>query len=67
MIFNYINVKKKMNYLDLENSYIYFNTNRDNCWRTSVKSTLTNITDNKTFYLTKECRAESISQYPFKT
>jgi len=54
-----------MNILDLENSYVYFNCNTDNCWRTSIKSTLTNVTDNKTIYLTKECRAEKIGQHPF--
>ncbi len=55
-----------MNILDLENSYIYFNTNKENCWRGSIKSTLTDRTNNKTFYLTKECRAERIGQYPFE-
>ena len=54
-----------MNNLDLENSYVYFNSNTNNCFRGSIKSTLTNVTDNKTFYLTKECRAETIGQYPF--
>ena len=54
-----------MHILDLENSYVYFNCNTDNCWRASIKSTLTNVTDNKTFYLTKECRAETVGQYPF--
>ena len=54
-----------MNLLDLEKSYIYFGCNADNCWRASIKSTLTDLTDNKTFYLTKECRAERIGQYPF--
>ncbi len=52
--------------LDLENSYVYFNCGEVNCWRGAIKSTLTNITDNKTYYLTKECRAEIIGQYPFK-
>ena len=51
--------------LDLENSFIYFGCNTGNCWRASIKSTLTNVTDNKTFYLTKECRTELIGQYPF--
>lgn len=54
-----------MNNLDLENSYLYFGCNKDNCWRTSIKSTLTNTTDNKTFFLAKECRAEKVGQYPF--
>ena len=55
-----------MKMLDLENSYVYFNCGEVNCWRGAIKSTLTNITDNKTYYLTKECRAEIIGQYPFK-
>lgn len=54
-----------VNILDLENSYVFFGYNTENCVRTSIKSTLTNVTDNKTFYLTKECRAEMIGQYPF--
>ena len=54
-----------MNILDLENSYVYFGCNTDNSWRSSIKSTLTNVTDNKIFYLTKECRAERVGQYPF--
>ena len=55
-----------MNVLDLENSYIYFNCNSDNCWRASIQSTLVDLTDNKTYYLTKECRAELVGQYPFQ-
>jgi len=55
-----------MNILDLENSYVYFCCDEVNSWRGSIKSTLTNLTDKKTFYLTKECRAEIIGQYPFK-
>lgn len=43
-----------MNILNLENSYVYFSCNADNFWRTSIKSTLTDATDNKTFYIKKE-------------
>lgn len=55
-----------MKLINLENSYYYINCNGDNCWRVSVKSSIINLTDNKTYRLTKECRAEMIGQYPFK-
>ena len=55
-----------MKILDLENSYVYFKTKADNCWRSSIKASLTNLSDNKKFYLTKECKAELVGPHPFK-
>ena len=54
-----------MRYANLEKSFFFININKDNSWRTSTKSLLVNLTDNKKYYLTKECRAEHIGQYPF--
>jgi len=54
-----------MKYIDFERSFAFVNPNKDCTWRLSVKSLLINLTDNKKYYLTKECRAESIGQYPF--
>ena len=54
-----------MRYANLEKSFFFININKDNSWRTSAKSLLVNLTDNKKYYLTKECRAECIGQYPF--
>ena len=54
-----------MKYIDFERSFAFVNPNKDCAWRLSVKSLLINLTDNKKYYLTKECRAESIGQYPF--
>ena len=55
-----------MKLINLEKSYYYISSIFHNCWRVSVKSTMVNLTDNKTYRLTKECRAETIGQYPFK-
>jgi len=54
-----------MRYINLEKSFLFAHINKYNSWRSSVKSLLINLTDNKKYYLTKECRAESIGQYPF--
>ena len=54
-----------MRYVNLEKSFLFVNTNKDNISRASVKSLLVNLTDNKKYYLTKESRAEYIGQYPF--
>ena len=57
---------RNLKLINLEKSYYYISLFNPNCWRVSVKSTLVNLTDNKTYRLTKECRAETIGQYPFK-
>ena len=54
-----------MNFLDIEKSYIYLNSNQKNSWRVSIKSILHNVDDNVEYYLTKECRAEKIGLSPF--
>ena len=54
-----------MKLIDLENSYVFCNTESDNCWRTTIKSVLHNHTKIKKFLLTKECRAEKVGQFPF--
>ena len=54
-----------MRNVNLGKSFVFVNTNKDCCWRVSVKSLLINLTDNKKYYLTKECRAEIVGQYPF--
>ena len=54
-----------MNFIDLENSYIYLNPNENNCWRVAIKSILLDVKENTYYYLTKECRAELIGIKPF--
>ena len=54
-----------MRFISLEDSFVYLNPKETNCWRVSVKSVLIDEKDNKSYYLTKECRAERISKYPF--
>ena len=54
-----------MNFIDLENSYIYFNPNENNCCRVAIKSILLDVKENTYYYLTKECRAELIGIKPF--
>lgn len=54
-----------MKHINLERSFFFVNTNKDNSWRTSAKSLLINLTDNKKYYLTKECRTEIVGQHPF--
>ena len=54
-----------MRYINLDKSFVFLNSKQDNSWRTSIKSLLINLTDNKKYYLTKECRAEIVGQYPF--
>ena len=54
-----------MKYINLEKSFFFVNTNKDNSWRVSIQSLLINLTDNKKYYLTKEGRAEFVGQYPF--
>ena len=36
-----------------------------NCWRLSIKSALVDETDGKSYFLTKECRAELVGEKPF--
>ncbi|MBL61033.1 MAG: hypothetical protein CMI85_02765 [Candidatus Pelagibacter sp.] len=54
-----------MNFIDLENSYIYLNPNKNNSWRVAIKSILLDVIENNYYYLTKECRAEIIGTKPF--
>tara|TARA_Y100001970_G_scaffold289230_1_gene418908 strand:- start:128 stop:889 length:762 start_codon:yes stop_codon:yes gene_type:complete len=54
-----------MNFIDLENSYIYLNSNEYNCYRVAIKSILLDVKENTYYYLTKECRAELIGIKPF--
>ena len=61
-----------MKYLDIENSYTYFNMNNSlsergnsNIWRSSIVSTLTDLSINKKYYLNKECVSETIGKNPF--
>lgn len=55
-----------MNFIDLDNSYIYLNDSRkDNCWRLAIKSILLDVKENTYYYLTKECMAELIGNKPF--
>lgn len=54
-----------MKYISLENSFIYLNPKASNCWRVSIKSILADETDKKSYFLTKECRAEKIGEKPF--
>lgn len=54
-----------MEYIDLDNSYVFFSSKSQNTWRSSVKSLLFDLTENKNLYLTKECRSEIIGKYPF--
>ena len=60
---NYINIV--MNFIDLNNSYIYLNPNENNCWRVAIKSILLDVKENTYYYLTKECRAELVGVKPF--
>ena len=55
-----------MNFIDLDNSYIYLNdSKKDNGWRLAIKSILLDVTENTYYYLTKECMAELIGDKPF--
>lgn len=54
-----------MNFLDLENSYIYLNPNENNCRRVVIKSILLDKKENTYYYLTKECLAEQLGIKPF--
>ena len=54
-----------MRFVSLEDSFVYLNPKQDNCWRVSIKSVLVDEKDNKSYYLTKECRAELIGNNPF--
>tara|TARA_B100000902_G_C27098971_1_gene807791 strand:- start:103 stop:882 length:780 start_codon:yes stop_codon:yes gene_type:complete len=54
-----------LNYIDIEKSYVYLNSNQKNSWRVSIKSILHDVDENTEYYLTKECRAETIGINPF--
>ena len=54
-----------MKNLDLNNSYIYLSPKEENCWRTNIKSYLEDLSTDTKYFLTKECRAESIGKNPF--
>ena len=54
-----------MNFIDLENSYIYLSPDADNCRRVAIKSILLDVKENTYYYLTKECRAELMDIRPF--
>ncbi len=48
--------------INIDKSFIHFLREKVS-WRTNIKSILS--TENKFFFLVKECRAESISEHPF--
>ena len=48
--------------INIDKSFIHF-VGEKNSWRTNIKSILS--TENKKFFLVKECRAESVSEHPF--
>ena len=54
-----------MEFIDLEESFVYLNPDENNCWRAAIKSILINEITNRKYYITKECRAESIGEKPF--
>ena len=51
-----------MRVINIHESFIHF-SDEGNSWRTNIKSILS--TENKKFFLVKECRAESIGEHPF--
>jgi hypothetical protein len=55
----------KISFIDLENSFVFFNPEKKNCWRTSIKSVLLDVKEDTYYYLTKECRAEIVGFKPF--
>lgn len=48
--------------IDISKSSIHF-FGKKNCWRSDIKSILSS--ENKSFFLVKECRAELIGEHPF--
>ena len=48
--------------INIDKSFIHFVVEK-NSWRTNIKSILS--TENKKFFLVKECRAESVGEHPF--
>ena len=48
--------------INIDKSFIHF-VGEKNSWRTNIKSILS--TENKKFFLVKECRAESVGEHPF--
>ena len=60
MIEKYYEISKLIN---LTKSYVFFNFRTS--WRANINSILINENENKTYYLVKECRSESISENPF--
>ena len=60
MIEKYYEIPKLIN---LTKSYVFFDF--ETSFRTNIDSILINENENKTYYLVKECRAESISENPF--
>ena len=55
----------KINFVDIENSYIYSHPKLKNCVRLGIKSILLDVKENNYYYLTKECLAELIGIKPF--
>ena len=51
-----------MRMVDVNKSFIHFG-DEGNSWRTNIKSILS--TENKNFFLVKECRAELLGEHPF--
>ena len=60
MIEKYYEISKLIN---LTKSYVFFNFSPS--WRTNIDSILINENENKTYYLVKECRAETVCEKPF--
>lgn len=54
-----------MEFINLEESFVYLSTDERNCWRVAIKSILIDQQINRKYYLTKECRAELIGIKPF--
>ena len=54
-----------MNFVDLNNSYVYSYPNENNTVLLAIKSILLDVKENTYYYLTKECRAELIGVKPF--
>ena len=48
--------------INIDKSFIHF-VGEKNSWRTNIKSILS--TENKKIFLVKECRAETVGEYPF--
>jgi len=55
-----------MKQINLESSYVYLSLENQNAWRANIKSIIENEETQVKYYLTKECRAELISKFPFR-